>query len=143
MTIYENERIDYVNDSLSLIQKTDGLTFGTDALLLAGYANGKYEKAAEIGGGSGIISMLMLARGKISTADAIEVQEEYADLIRRNAELNRLTDRLIERKKSKFLHSREIPTFAQICTPLKSRIIVYPIGAMRCQRHIFCSVCEV
>ena len=31
MTLQENERIDYVNDSLSLIQKTDGLTFGTDA----------------------------------------------------------------------------------------------------------------
>ena len=42
MTLYENERVDYVNDSLSLIQKTDGLTFGTDALLLAGYVSGKY-----------------------------------------------------------------------------------------------------
>ena len=96
MTIYENERIDYVNDSLSLIQKTDGLTFGTDALLLAGYANGKYEKAAEIGGGSGIISMLMLTREKAKVCDCIEVQDEYAQLIRRNAELNNLSDRLKE-----------------------------------------------
>ena len=50
MTLYENERIDYVNDSLSLIQKTDGLTFGTDALLLAGFICGKYATAAELGG---------------------------------------------------------------------------------------------
>ena len=37
MEILHNERIDLVNDRLSLIQKTDGLTFGTDALLLAGF----------------------------------------------------------------------------------------------------------
>lgn len=92
MTLYENERIDYVNDSLSLIQKTDGLTFGTDALLLAGYISGKYESAAELGGGSGIISMLLLTRKKIASCVAIEVQAEYADLIRRNAELNGLSD---------------------------------------------------
>ena len=58
MTLYENERLDYVNDSLSLIQKTDGLTFGTDALLLAGYIFGKHQSGLEIGGGSGIISMV-------------------------------------------------------------------------------------
>lgn len=95
MTLYENERIDYVNDSLSLIQKPDGLTFGTDALLLAGFVTGKYNTAAEIGAGSGIISMLLLTREKISTATAIEVQTEYADLTRRNAELNGLSERLV------------------------------------------------
>lgn len=94
MTLYENERIDFVNDSLSLIQKPDGLTFGTDALLLAGYVMGKYDQGAELGGGSGIISMLLLTRDKVKTCTAIEVQEEYADLIKRNAELNRLSDRL-------------------------------------------------
>ncbi len=94
MTLYENERIDYVNDSLSLIQKTDGLTFGTDALLLAGYVSGKYRTACELGGGSGIISMLLLTRDKAKAAVSVEVQEKYAELIRRNAELNSLSDRL-------------------------------------------------
>lgn len=95
MTLYENERLDYVNDSLSLIQKTDGLTFGTDALLLAGYIYGKYNTGLEIGGGSGIISMLLLTREKISRCDCIEVQKEYAELIDRNAVLNGLRDRLV------------------------------------------------
>ena len=94
MTLYENERIDEVNDSLSLIQKTDGLTFGTDALLLAGYVSGKFKLGCELGGGSGIISMLLLTREKLSCCDALELQEEYADLIRRNAEYNSLRDRL-------------------------------------------------
>lgn len=92
--IYNNERIDEVNLRLSLIQKTDGLTFGTDALLLAAYVCGKYGDGAELGGGSGIISMLLLAREKLSRCTAYEVQEDYADLIRRNAEYNALTDRL-------------------------------------------------
>lgn len=90
----ENERIDFVNDSLSLIQKTDGLTFGTDALLLAGYIAGKHKAGLEIGGGSGIISMLLLTRGKIDKIHAIEVQPEYAELIRRNAEYNGLGESL-------------------------------------------------
>lgn len=94
MTLQENERIDYVNDSLSLIQKTDGLTFGTDALLLAGFISGKYRYGIELGGGSGIISMLLLTRDKTEKIDAVEVQSEYAELIRRNAELNRLSERL-------------------------------------------------
>ena len=90
MEILNNERIDLVNDRLSLIQKTDGLTFGTDALLLAGFIRGGYKRALELGSGSGIISMLALTRGKALSVDALEVQEEYATLTRRNAELNRL-----------------------------------------------------
>ncbi len=92
--IYENERCDNVNDDLRLIQKTDGLTFGTDALLLAAYVSGKYEYAAEIGSGTGIISMLLLSRQKADFVTAYEVQEEYADLTKRNAELNSLNERL-------------------------------------------------
>ena len=85
------ERIDEVNDKLKLIQRTDGLTFGTDALLLAGYISGKHRRAIELGGGTGIISMLLLAREKVGEAVAVEVQPEYAELIKRNAELNSLT----------------------------------------------------
>ena len=94
MQIFENERLDSVNDSLSLIQKLDGLTFGTDALLLAAYVAGKFKHGIELGGGSGIISMLLLTRNKVSNIDCCEVQEEYARLIDRNAELNSLSERL-------------------------------------------------
>lgn len=88
------ERCDFVNDKLKLIQQTDGLTFGTDALLLAGYIDGKYKHGCEFGSGSGIISMLLLTRDKITKAVALEVQEEYATLTEKNAELNSLCDRL-------------------------------------------------
>ncbi len=88
------ERRDFVNDNLCLIQETDGLTFGTDALLLAGYINGKYKRGCEFGSGSGIISLLLLTREKVSSCVAIEVQEEYTSLTRRNAELNGLSEKL-------------------------------------------------
>ncbi len=90
--LYEGERIDEVNDSLKLIQKTDGLTFGTDALLLAGYINTTEKAGLELGSGSGIISMLLLSRKKLSRAVALEVQESYAALTERNAEMNGLSD---------------------------------------------------
>ena len=88
------ERQDFVNDKLSLIQETDGLTFGTDALLLAGYINGKYKYGCEFGSGSGIISMLLLTRGKVERTVALEVQREYAELTKRNARLNGLEEKL-------------------------------------------------
>ena len=92
--IHEGERLDEVNDKLSLIQKTDGLTFGTDALLLASYITSRGASGLELGSGSGIISLLLLTRGKLSRASALEVQEEYADLTRRNAALNSLSEQL-------------------------------------------------
>lgn len=94
MEIRDNERLDYVNDSLSLIQNTEGLTFGTDALLLAGYIAGGYRTGLELGGGTGIISMLLATRGKVRNITCAEIQAEYAELIERNIEYNSLGDRM-------------------------------------------------
>lgn len=94
MELRNNERLDFVNDDIELIQDTDGLTFGTDALLLAGYVNGRFDRGIELGGGTGIISMLLLARGKVKEIECIEIQDEFAELIRRNAEHNGFDTRL-------------------------------------------------
>ncbi len=108
--LFENERLDYVNDKLSLIQNTEGLTFGTDALLLAGYISGGYTDGIELGSGTGIISMLLLTREKLRHTTALEVQAEYADLTRRNAELNSLGDRLtaVNRDIREYRHEGEV-----------------------------------
>ena len=92
--LYEGERVDEVNDKIKLIQKTDGLTFGTDALLLAGYLPDRCARGLELGAGSGIISFLLLTRGKLTSATALEVQPAYAELTKRNAELNSLSDKM-------------------------------------------------
>jgi tRNA1Val (adenine37-N6)-methyltransferase len=91
--LLENERLDEVNDRLRLIQKTDGLTFGTDALLLAGYVRGfQRARALELGGGTGIVSLLLAGRHKTGEILTVELMEAYADLIRRNIALNHLED---------------------------------------------------
>ncbi len=88
------ERIDIVNNNIKLIQKIGGLTFGTDALLLAAFIDSRATRALEIGGGTGIISLLTLSREKFGEVVSCEVQEDFADIIERNAKENGFADRL-------------------------------------------------
>ncbi len=89
------ETITKINSGLSLIQNPEGLTFGTDAYLLASYVRrSPGAKAADLGSGTGIIPLLILARDKVRSVDAYELQPDFAELITRNAELNHLESRL-------------------------------------------------
>lgn len=91
----DGERLDRVNENLCLIQKTDGLTFGTDAFLLSAYAPSVPRgRAIELGCGTGIVSLLCAVRGQFAHIDAVEVQASFADLAARNAALNGLDDRV-------------------------------------------------
>ena len=93
--INEGERLDEVNESLKLIQKKDGLTFGTDAYLLAAYMYANCGgTAAELGGGTGIISLLAASRGRFDKIFIAEIQKDYAELIERNIALNGFDGRL-------------------------------------------------
>ena len=89
------ERLDKINERISLIQKCDGLTFGTDAYLLAAFVSAGGGKAADLGAGTGAASLLCAARGKADRIYASEIQPEFAELCRRNAVLNGLPDRVI------------------------------------------------
>lgn len=93
----EDERIDTVNEHLRLIQRRDGPAFGTDAYLLYAYlpAGKAFGRIADLGGGTGILSLLCLTSGKAQNALCVEIQPGFADLIARNAALNGLSDRLI------------------------------------------------
>ena len=63
--IYEDERLDSVNENLRLIQKKNGLTFGTDAYLLSAFIRtSKNKQAVELGSGTGIISLLLASKHK-------------------------------------------------------------------------------
>lgn len=93
MKLYENERINEINENLRLIEKKDSLTFGTDAYLLSAYLPKRSNLiGAELGCGSGVISLLALAKKKCAHVYGIEVQEDIADVAKRNAELNKLAD---------------------------------------------------
>lgn len=91
--MHTSERIDVVNDSIRLIQRSDGLTFGTDALLLAAYVRGSAgSRAIEFGAGSGIVSLLCATRKKAAHILAVEVLSEFAELAERNVVENRLNE---------------------------------------------------
>lgn len=93
--IFENEDIANIYEGYSLIQKKDGFRFGTDAVLLSDFFNGKKDaKILEIGTGNGIIPVLLLAKNKVSKIKTIEIQEEVAELARRNVKINNLEDKI-------------------------------------------------
>ena len=94
--LFENESLTCVNENIKLIQKTNGLTFGTDAFLLASFMKPhKNGVAVELGGGTGIISLLCASREKFSKIHCLEIQSDFADVIDRNAKLNGLCDKVI------------------------------------------------
>lgn len=85
----EDERLDEVNEKIRLIQKKKGLTFGTDAFLLAAFVRPSPRAiAVELGGGTGIVSLLLAARKKVREITVAEIQTVFAELIDRNARLN-------------------------------------------------------
>ncbi len=90
-----DERLDTVNEGIRLIQNKRGLTFGTDAYLLAAFVRSHPSaRAVDLGSGTGIIPLLLLAGNKVQSAIAVEVQPAFAHLIERNATLNGIGDRL-------------------------------------------------
>ncbi len=89
----DDERLDVVNEKITLIQKKNGLTFGTDAFLLASYIKKSTRaRAAELGCGTGIVSLLCAARQKLNKIYAFEVQESFYDLTKRNVSNNLFED---------------------------------------------------
>ncbi len=89
-----DERLDFINEDLSLLQLKEGLTFGTDAYLLAAFARPGRTAGADLGSGTGVASFLCLVKNKLPHMYAFEVQPRFAALIRRNAALNGLSDRI-------------------------------------------------
>ena len=92
----ENETLTNVNENINLIQRKNGLNFGTDAFLLASFIKAqKSGIAVELGGGTGIISLLCASREKFKTIYCAEIQEEFAEIISRNAALNGLDNKIL------------------------------------------------
>ena len=94
MELKENERINIINENLQLIENRESLTFGTDAFLLSAYLPKRSRAVyAELGVGSGVISLLALTKKKCHSVYGFEVQESIANIAKRNGELNGLSDR--------------------------------------------------
>lgn len=94
--LYTEEKLTEVNDNIKLIQRQNGLTFGTDAYLLSAFIKAQTNGiAAELGGGTGIISLLCATNKKFKKIFCIEIQKDFSDIIERNAKLNLLDEKIM------------------------------------------------
>lgn len=89
----ENEIITEINFGLRLIEKKDGLRFGTDAVLLAAYLRSKkFGRYAELGSGSGVVSLLAGKKEKFLTCDCYEIDSELCEMSEENIKENGFSD---------------------------------------------------
>lgn len=80
---------------LKILQPLKGYRFSVDAILLASFFRERPgEHILEVGPGSGIISLILAVRSPDVRITGIEIQEDLADLARRNAAMNGLDDRV-------------------------------------------------
>lgn len=87
------ERLDdLLIDGMKLWQRTDQFRFAIDAVLLAHFPKFNEKRHyADLGTGTGVIPLLMTARG-VKRITAVEVNPVLADLARRNIGLNHKED---------------------------------------------------
>ncbi|CQR72810.1 tRNA1(Val) (adenine(37)-N6)-methyltransferase [Sporomusa ovata DSM 2662] len=90
------ERVDdLIINNLKLIQHPEEFCFSLDAVLLAHFASMRQNGvAADLGAGTGVIGLLLLARGA-AVVTGIELNPDLADMASRSAKLNGLEDRLL------------------------------------------------
>ena len=83
------ERIDDLQcRGYDIIQNKDVFCFGMDAVLLADFATGAPNGSViDLGTGTGVIPMLMQARGKGRHFTGLEVQAYSADMARRSVQI--------------------------------------------------------
>ena len=90
--LLEDERIDDINENLKIIQKKQGLTFGSDTYLLSAFIKEQPNaRAADLGSGTGIAALLCASRKKFSRIYAIEIQRDFCELIKKTQSSTDLT----------------------------------------------------
>ncbi len=95
VTLNPGEAAHDLQNGYHIIQHPDVFAFGTDAVLLAHFAQtASRERAADLGSGSGILPILMCARNPELTITGIEIQPRLADMARRSVALNGLESRV-------------------------------------------------
>lgn len=92
----ENERIDSLQrNGYSIIQNSTRFCFGMDAVLLTEFVNlKKGDRVIDLCTGTGVIPILLCAKSQAEHFEAVEIQEETADMAKRSVILNDLEDRI-------------------------------------------------
>ena len=97
MELKENERIDDLEyKNLKIIQNEKGFCFGIDSVLISDFAKDikNNSMGVDLGTGTGIISILLANKTKLSKIYGVEIQEDVADMASRSVQLNNLEDKI-------------------------------------------------
>lgn len=95
--IMDDERLDDLNcKNLKILQKKDGFCFGMDSVLIANFAKISRKNAivADLGTGTGIISILVAGKQNPKKVYAVEIQEELVDMAKRSVKYNDLENKI-------------------------------------------------
>ena len=88
------EHIDIVpGTKFKIIQNKDSFSYGTDAIFLSNFAKPK-GLIMDIGTGTGIIPLRLVAIDKVEKIYGVEIQDEVAKLAARSIELNNLKEKI-------------------------------------------------
>ena len=97
MELKKDERIDDLEyKGLKIIQNCNKFCFGVDSVLLSDFAREikKNTNVADIGSGTGIISLLLCKKTNLKKIYSIEIQEEMAEMSKRSVFMNNLEDKI-------------------------------------------------
>ena len=95
MELEKGERLENLGDNLKIIQNKALYTFTSDSVVLANFLKIKpKENAVEIGGGSGVISILATAKNKFKKIKIFEIQEKLQKNCEKNIKINYLSEKL-------------------------------------------------
>lgn len=95
--IMDDERLDDLNcKNLKILQKKDGFCFGMDSVLIANFVKISRKNAivADLGTGTGIISILVAGKQNPEKVYAVEIQEELVDMAKRSVKYNDLGNKI-------------------------------------------------
>ena len=92
----KDERIeDLQYEGLKIIQNKGLYAFTSDSVILANFLKIKSKEiAVEIGGGSGVISILATKKTRAKKIFAFELQERMFELFQKNIKLNNLEEKI-------------------------------------------------
>lgn len=151
MCLHEGERLDDLQiKGLSIIQKTDGFCFGTDAVLLAAFAHvRKGSHVVDLCTGTGIIPLLLYAKTQAAEIHGLEIIGSVAEMAKRSVIYNKIESIKVQegdvRDASKIYGHEVFDTVT--CNPPYERVgggFQNPDDIKAAARHeIFCSLDDV
>ena len=96
MIIHPHETVDLLGiKDYKIIQSADGFKFGIDAVLLANFTKPLTNAiGVDLGSGTGIIPIIIVAKSNIKKMIGVELQKDVCEMAARSVELNRLEERI-------------------------------------------------